>query len=494
MPPAGQPAAGHRVGRGVKLLPPAELLGRLHGPWLLSTDGLRDVSARQKTLRGAIGWSYDLLSPVEQTLFRRLSVFAGGFTLQAAEMVCGEENDEGDQGPTVLDGVALLLERNLVQRETGLYGETRYAMLETVREFGLESLAVSGEEDALRARHASSFLQLVENANQMDPNPRRLLQNRLIDDEIHNMRAAHAWAIQHARQTSLLITAYLASWYRQRGPYAEAIHLIDKILALPGALDPTIARARVLYEAGIIMLYKGEVVQARAMFEECLAISTYFGYDQGKADALTLLGRMALWWLQDSAAANRYLENALACYRELKSPSGVSWALFFLTKVALVRGDFVRAQKLGEENLAIAQREGLGFTWPLNRLGEVSYANGDLGRARSLFEESMAIERQSGDSHMSVETHLGLTLTTIRLKDFDTARACLDRMLGHYEKLGNDRIPTFAAVTCTRRRWTGKKATTLAPSTGTAPVCQEYRSTEMNGVRGGWSGRPGFEV
>ncbi len=233
--------------------------------------------------------------------------------------------------------------------------------------------------------------------------------NRLIDDEIHNMRAAHASAIQHERQASLLITAYLASWYRQRGPYAEAIHLIDKILALPGASDPTIARARVLYEAGIIMLYKGEVAQARTMFEECLAISTYFGYDQGKADALTLLGRMALWWLQDSTAANRYLENALACYRELKSPSGVSWALFFLTKVALVRGDFVRAQELGEENLAIAQREGLGFTWPLNRLGEVAYANGDLGRARSLFEQSMTIERQSGESYISVETLTGLT-------------------------------------------------------------------------------------
>ena len=144
-----------------------------------------------------------------------------------------------------------------------------------------------------------------------------------------------------------------------------------------------------------------------------------------------------------SAAANDYLERALACYRELKSPSGVSWALFFLTKVALVRGDFLRAQKLGEENLAISQREGLGFTWPLNRLGEVAYANGDLLRARSLFEQSMAIEQQSGESYISVATLTGLTLTTIRQKDFVAAHAFLDQMLRRFKKLGNEQDPNL---------------------------------------------------
>ena len=138
----GLPLAIELVAARVKLLPPAELVARLRGPWLLSMDGLRDVSARQKTLRGAIGWSYDLLTPTEQTLFTRLAVFAGGCTLQAAQMLCGEHLAPTlplSLTPTqVLDGIASLLDRSLLHRETGLHGDSRYVMLETVREYGLE--------------------------------------------------------------------------------------------------------------------------------------------------------------------------------------------------------------------------------------------------------------------------------------------------------------------------------------------------------------------
>ena len=440
----GLPLAIELVAARVKLLPPAELLQRLHGPWLLSTDGLRDVSARQKTLRGAIGWSYDLLSPDEQTLFRRLSVFAGGFTLQTAEMVCGEENDEKNQTATVLDGIALLMERNLVQRETGVYGETRYAILETVREFGLERLAGSGEEDALRARHASSFLQLVENIDRMNLNPVQSKQIRLIDDEIYNMRAALAWSAQRNEQMLFLLVVNLASWYSTRGPYSEAIRLIDEALTLAGASDPTVPWARVLYQAGITMLYGGMIARAQSMFEESLAISTVLKYEQGKANALALLGRMALWWLQDSAVANQRLEQALACYRELKSPAGISWVLYFLTKVALVRGDFLRAQELGEESIAIAQREDLEHAWPLTRLGEIAYANGDFDRARSCFEQSMEVEqRKWGRNDISQETLVGLSLTAIRQKDFDAAHTFLDQWLQIAKRFENDQDPNL---------------------------------------------------
>ena len=139
----GLPLAIELVAARVKLLPPAELLARLHGPWLLSTDGLRDVSARQKTLRGAIGWSYDLLTPVEQTLFTRLAVFVGGCTLEAAEMLCGETSSPlplALSPAQVFDGIGSLLDKSLLHRETGMYGDPRYVMLETVREYGLERL------------------------------------------------------------------------------------------------------------------------------------------------------------------------------------------------------------------------------------------------------------------------------------------------------------------------------------------------------------------
>ena len=158
----GLPLAIELVAARVKLLPPAELLARLHGPWLLSADGLRDVSARQRTLRGAIGWSYDLLTPVEQTLFTRLAVFVGGCTLEAAEMMCEDVLSPAQ----VLDGIASLLDKSLLNREAGLYDEPRYAMLETMREYGLERLAANRDETAMATRHAHCFIRLLERSNE----------------------------------------------------------------------------------------------------------------------------------------------------------------------------------------------------------------------------------------------------------------------------------------------------------------------------------------
>ncbi|MFZ1598717.1 MAG: hypothetical protein WAW26_22955, partial [Anaerolineae bacterium] len=445
----GLPLAIELVAARVKLLPPAELLARLHGPWMLSMDGLRDVSPRQKTLRNAIGWSYGLLTSTEQTLFTRLAVFVGGCTLAAAELMCGDDTTLSPSlsfslsPPQVLDGIASLLDKSLLHRETGRHGEPRYVMLETVREYGLERLAASGEEEAMRARHAGYFLQMLENANRMEVNPRRLQQNRLIDDEIHNLRTALAWAMELDVQAALLLTAYLVYWYYTRGPFAEGLHLIDEVLALPGASARTIPRARVLYEAGILILQNGEHTMARARLEESLVLSQNLGYAKGEADASISLGRMALWWWQDQDAASQYLETALARYRELHHAGGISFALMFLTKIAMFRGDFARAQALGEESVATAQQAGLKFTQPLTILGEIAYANGDLSHARSLYEQSLAIERHSGDVDISSETLIGLSLSTIRQKEFAVAHTFLDELIQRLKRLGNENDPNL---------------------------------------------------
>ena len=223
----GLPLAIELVAARIKLLPPAELLARLRGPWLLSMDGLRDVSARQKTLRNAIGWSYDLLTPAEQTLFTRLAVFVGGCTLEAAEMMCGDgttsrqvdketrsRKDLGnEQSPPassqVLNGIASLLDKSLLHRAAGMYGEPRYVMLETVREYGLERVVASGQEVLLRERHVDCFLQLIETAEHARPNP-DLEIIHLIDDEIHNVRAALAWIMKSERTDSTAADGTLA--------------------------------------------------------------------------------------------------------------------------------------------------------------------------------------------------------------------------------------------------------------------------------------------
>ena len=212
---------------------------------------------------------------------------------------------------------------------------------------------------------------------------------------------------------------------------------------MPGASARTIPRARVLYEAGILILQNGEHTMARARLEESLVLSQNLGYAKGEADASISLGRMALWWWQDQDAASQYLETALARYRELHHTGGISFALMFLTKIAMFRGDFARAQALGEESVATAQQAGLKFTQPLTILGEIAYANGDLSHARSLYEQSLAIERHSGDVDISSETLIGLSLSTIRQKEFAVAHTFLDELIQRLKRLGNENDPNL---------------------------------------------------
>ena len=160
----GLPLAIELVAARIELLPPDELLAHLSGPWMLSVDGLRDVSARQKTLRGAIGWSFDLLTPNEQTLFKRLAVFVGGCTLEAAEAVCADDAKSPTYSCNVLDGIASLLDKSLLRREIGLHGGFRYALLETIREFALERLATGGEAAEARDRHLAWCLTVAASA------------------------------------------------------------------------------------------------------------------------------------------------------------------------------------------------------------------------------------------------------------------------------------------------------------------------------------------
>ena len=430
----GLPLAIELVAARIKLLPPAELVARLRGPWLLSMDGLRDVSARQKTLRGAIGWSYDLLSPAEQTLFDRLAVFAGGCTLEAAQMLC---EDVPFSHAQVLDGIASLLDKNLLHRETGLHGEPRYAMLETVREYGLERLALSNQLAELRRRHADCFVQLIEYAEQTDPDPGFVLLAHLIDDDIHNVRTAQGWAIENDIQVALLLTAALLDWSGQRGPYSEGGRLLGEVLGLPVAAARTVPRAKVLVQAALRTIRSDTSTEAQAYADEALAISLELGYAQGEADALVALGRIAHMGWHDQDAARYYLESALARYRELGDARGVVQALAVLSETALGQGDFPRARALSEECLVVAQRAGFTYPWPLAILANLAWAEGNLDAARLLYEQQLAAARPRGLYGMLVYALTELGALATRQRDFTAAHAYLDEAFVYLKGMGD---------------------------------------------------------
>ena len=422
----GLPLAIELVAARVKLLPPAELLLRLHGPWLLSTDGLRDVSERQRTLRGAIGWSYDLLSPVEQTLFTRLAVFVGGGTLEAAEMMCEDILSPAQ----VLDGITSLLDKNLLHPIPSANGGVRYAMLETLRDYGWEQLAVKQEDASLRSRHMRCFLRLVANAEQTTVDPGWIRVRHLLDYDLDNVRAAFAWARQCDAQAALLLAAALLEWHITQGPYSEGRRLIDDVFALPGASAHTIARVKALYKAGTLLIHDHDLGQAQATLDECRVLSQELQYDQGVADAMLGLGRLFHNYgrdRRDQDLACSYLEQALASYRLLGDAAGIAKSQVLLGQIYRDQGDFPRARRLFEDSLAAAQQAGFSWAWPMVPLCDMAIAEGDLDRAQTLAEDAIRILSRHKSTAMVAISLQNLGVIAVRQSNFPAARARLDQ-------------------------------------------------------------------
>ncbi len=452
----GLPLAIELVAARVKLLPLHELLVRLHGPWLLSADGLQDVSARQKTLRGAIGWSYDLLSPTEQALLMRLAVFVGGCTLEAAEMLCeegapGGQRNKETEGPEkarnaapfrVLDGIASLLDKSLLHREAGPNGETRYILFETVREFADERLAAAGAAEELRSRHLAWCLAVAQSAV---PAPFAILERaswRQIDAEAYNLRAGLEWALQHngvaAVQLVLAISRYLAN----RGLVREALTWIDRVFSLPEAAEATKERAALLYCRGTAEFLADEVDAAEISLAESLALSRSLDLISGRAGSLYFLGRLAAM-AGDVSRAEAHLEAAAEAYLEMgdvvdwghvisilaeiamfrgdlqhsralhmravtrdlapEQRHLVFWSVGGLADLALVEGDYASAQRHAEECLVLCrQRNNPGETaWPLTCLGEIATRRGDFAAAHAYLDEALTLGRKA-DSYWRV--------------------------------------------------------------------------------------------
>jgi predicted ATPase/DNA-binding XRE family transcriptional regulator len=430
----GLPLAIELVAARVKLLSPAELLQRLHGPWLLSTDGLRDVSARQRTLRGAIGWSYDLLTPVEQTLFTRLAVFVGGCTLQAAEMMCEDVLSPGQ----VLASIASLLDKSLLFREAGLHGEQRYFMLETVREFGLERLALSDQVETQQRQHTDCFLRIIERIEQTDADPNCVRLYGRIDDDIHNIRSALAWTEAHDVQAALLLAACVLGWQRERGLITEGRRLIHEVLALPAASAPTIPRVKMLLMAAFLLSSVNKIAEAQAYAQEGLDISRKLAYSKGKADALVRLGRIAHIGWYDQEVARSYYEAALADYRTLGDLSGICYTLVVSSELALLRGEYGEARMFAEECLTVAKLGGVSFPWPLATLATLALGEGDLNGARLLNEQRLASDRLIKSRGSLVYTLIELGKVCTLQRDFLAANAYLGEAFELGQQMGED--------------------------------------------------------
>ncbi|MFL5803685.1 MAG: ATP-binding protein [Roseiflexaceae bacterium] len=432
----GLPLAIELAARRIKLFPTEALLARLEQRLSVLTDGARDLPPRHRTLRAAIGWSYELLSTGEQRLFRRLGVFVGSWTLDAAQAVC---QADGELPWNVVDELAALLDKSLLQRTDGTDGQARFTILETIREYALERLAQDGELETVRRQHLGYYLALAEQAGPNFDGAQEGTRLARLRQDYDNLRAALGWVIeQDPAELGLRLVHALERFWFLAGYISEGVGWATALVARVGPAWPAELRAQALRIAGTMvwrhadyaaaleplgesaaiyrqlgdkrslagtlnafgraLLFQGEHERARMILEECSALFQEVGDHAGLA--LSLHGRAYVAMDQAGYAAARvFLEQSLPIYRTLGNQWGIAQTLVHLGDIARCEGDYERAAALYQEGLTLFQAQGIQkeIAAVLHNLGYVALAQGDQEHARACFAESLALHREQGN-------------------------------------------------------------------------------------------------
>jgi len=442
----GLPLAIELAAAWVRIFPPQALLPRLRGPAGRAPSGsplqflsaaVRDVPSRHQTLHDAIDWSYQLLSPAEQRLFARLAVFAGGWTLQAAEAVCAVPRESG-----VLPEMAALVDKSLVTRDTRPAGEARFGMLETIREYAHAQLTALDEEaQGVRRRHADYVLASAREAAVHYWGRERALWLQRLTDEFANLRAALAWARDTGEVEIALQLGGALFWFWQEGGYwIEARDWLESTLAVATVAHRTVGRAAALNAAAICNWSLGNVVRARAQAEQSLSIARELGDRRAMGHALHGLGVLTAEQ-GDLAAARALIEEGLALSRAVGDRPFVGLALHNLGLFAVRENDEETARARIEESRQVWQE--LGSTPFLslvaNSLGDLARSRGRFAEAATHYRESLELLGPAGLAGWRAATLHNLGHATHRLGDARAARDLFAEALVLCRELGDRR-------------------------------------------------------
>jgi predicted ATPase len=388
----GLPLAIELAAARSSLLSPGAMSRRLDQRLDLLTGGAHDLPARQQTLRSTLEWSYDLLSATERALFTRLAVFAGGWTLDAAEEICG------DDGLGVFETLSTLIDENLVRRLAS-DGETRFGMLETIHEYATERLERSAEAAAFRARHARHVLERIEAASAAYVAGSDALGTylTLLDEEHDNVRAALAWAAETSDVELQLRLASAARWFWVvRGYLSEGRSVFDAVIEKT-ADAPAETRARAVGHGGIFPSRQGDIEPAKQLWQEALRLYEELGDEDETGRYTSELGSVAIAEgnLEEATA---FLERGAAIFRKTGNKHRLAVVLSNLGAIANLRRDARTAVGYFDEAIAIARESGDqdGLAIALHNESRSLMALEELGRARETLAESIAIARRLG--------------------------------------------------------------------------------------------------
>jgi predicted ATPase len=442
----GLPLALELAAARVKLISPHLLAARFAGPRTdarlgVLTSGPRDLPARQRTLRDAIAWSYDLLSEPERALFRRLAVFVGGFEIMAAEAMLDLADDGDEPGsqthPTnaqepvsdILDLVASLVDKSLLIRQSQDGASTRLGFLETIREYGLEQLAACGETAAAHDAHARFFLRLAEQVELVRPGPNQVAGLDQLETDHDNLRAALAWLLAERPDSaeSARLAAALGHFWFARSHYSEGRRWLDQVLAAPRGEVPAV-RAKLLVSNGALARMHNDLTHAEVQLEEGLAMYEVLGDQAGVAWTLTHLGTLFQFQGQDERGV-ALLERAVTIYREAGEPWALSRALLNLGCAFNMQGLPRQATVVFDESMALKRdlQDYRGLSRLLSFRADSSFELGDREQAALLYEEALQLSRRVSDV-------LALCRATEGLAAIAESQGLIDRAIALYRE------------------------------------------------------------
>ena len=428
----GMPLAIELAAARVRTLSVQQIAQRLDDRFRLLTGGSRTAEPRQQTLVATLDWSYALLSEVERKVLQRLSVFAGGATLEAVEAVCAGKEVESAE---VLDVLSRLVEQSLVVVVRPDGGEMRFRLLETIRQYAREKLAESGEADESRNRHLNYFVRWAEKAGPYWLLPERFAWLNRFEAEHDNIRAAleSSQATPEGANAGLRLAAVMGHFWILRAYHTEGRMRISAALAQKGAQQPTITRAQALYRSSTLAFFQSDYSAARALAEQSLAIARKLGV-AGRlevANALEMLAEVDTE-IGDYSAASKLYEQALSLYRELGDLVGIGDTLKMLGWGAMRTGDYEQAESRLNEGLIACRQSGdlRQISSALSGLGELAVRRGQYERASDLLRESLNISEHSGEK-WGIAIALGsLGWLALRQHDFREMRKLLGESLG----------------------------------------------------------------
>lgn len=407
----GLPLAIELIAARVRWMSAQDLLSQLTDQFVLSADGMRAVPARQKKLLNAIGWSYNSLPEKEQTLFRRLGVFIGGWTLGEAQAVCSGNGLETDDIPALL---TRLLEKSLVFLQEQA-GQVRYQMLVTIRQYAHEKLSELQETERAENCHLDFFLNLAEEAEVKLHGSQQPVWLERLEVELDNLRSALRWGFESRAEAGFRLAGSLWLFWFMHAHFIEGRRWYDEALSLSGNSSPYI-RMRLLTGAASSALGRHDYDQLGILSEQSLAIAREQENEWGITMSLHHLGAAAT--VQgDFKQAQILLEEGLDLSHKIGNWVITDYFLGDLAFLAITQGDYDQASAFYEEDLALSQKhqDGWGSCYAFGNLSSIAYAQGDYGRAKALCAQSLALAYELGDWRMISSELLDMGMVAFRL-------------------------------------------------------------------------------